>query len=419
MANTWDAVAQELQSAPLYVHPEAETELDEQGIPFNDDAQSAVLDSLQGTGSPIYVAVLPAAASDRSGAQSLYQAMGQADGTYLVIYADRNYSAGSTEFEGADDLAGQTLGAANGNLEAGITDFAGQADEHAQSGAAVGGSGSSDGSSGTSDGGGWLPLGVIAAVGGGGFLLYRRNKRSKERAQLTEVRTALDEDITAYGEQLTALDLDVQTTSAVPIEARQEYGRALDLYEQAKTAAQRAERPDDLQPVTHALEEGRWLLACVDARLKGEEPPERRLPCFFDPRHGPSVEDVEWAPAGGVTRTVPACAADAVRIKDGLDPESRLVSVGDGQMRPYWDAGPAYGGWAGGYFGGFIPGMLWGTMLGSAMSGPSYIDTGAAGGGGGFEGGGGDWGGGGGFDGGGGGWGGGDFGGGFDGGGGW
>lgn len=402
MANTWDEVAQELRRAPLYVHPEAETELDELGLSFDAAAQSAVLSSLNSTATAIYVAVLPASASDRSGAEYLYDAMDQSPGTYLAIYADRNYSAGSTKFSGADTLAEQTLGAADGDLEAGIIDFANQADEHAQSGEAVGGSGESDGS------GGWLPLGILAAVGGGGFLLYRRNKRTKERAQLAEVRTALDEDITAYGEQLSALDLDVRSTSTVPVEARQEYGRALDLYEEAKTAAERAERPDDLQPVTHALEEGRWLLACVDARLKGAELPERRLPCFFDPRHGPSVEDVEWAPAGGTIRTVPACAADAVRIKDGQDPESRLVSVGGGQMRPYWDAGPAYGGWAGGYFGGFMPGMLWGTMLGSAMSGPSYVDTG-----GGFDGGGGDWGGGGGFDGGGGDWGGFDGGGGF------
>ena len=33
--------------------------------------------------------------------------------------------------------------------------------------------------------------------------------------------------------------------------------------------------------------------------LDGRKPPERRPPCFFDPRHGPSSRDVEWAPPGG------------------------------------------------------------------------------------------------------------------------
>jgi hypothetical protein len=287
----------------------------------------------------------------------------------------------------------------------------------------AGGSAGTDGSSeGDSDGGnGWVPLGIIAAVGGGGFLLYRRNKRNKERAELEPVRAALDEDVTAYGEELAELDLDLRTPGAAPAEAQQEYARALDLYETAKTAATKVERATDLQPVTSTLDEGRWLLACVRARLAGEEPPERRLPCFFDPRHGPSVEDVQWAPPGGAPRDVPACAADATRIKDGLDPDVRLVSVGGGERRPYWDAGPAWGGWAGGYYGGFLPGILWGTLLGSSMGGwgaGGYYaggDTGGGdgggfdGGGGGFDGGG--WGGGG-FDGGG-------FGGGFDGGGGW
>ncbi len=242
---------------------------------------------------------------------------------------------------------------------------------------------------------GWIPLGIIAAAGGGGFLLYRRNKRNRERAELAPVRSALDEDVTAYGEELADLDLDVRSPGAVPEEAKQEYARALDLYENAKTQADKVERPGQLQPVTAALDEGRWLLASVRARLAGEEPPARRLPCFFDPRHGPSVEEVSWAPPGGVARDVPACAADATKIKDGLDPDVRLVPVGGGERRPYWDAGPAYGGWAGGYYGGFLPGILWGTVLGSSLTWGGYggeggYDSGAGdGGGGGFDGGGG------------------------------
>ncbi|SEE18554.1 hypothetical protein [Jiangella alba] len=401
MSSSLDDVAAALQSDPLYVDPAAVDELSELGVTFDSSAQSTARSAVEDASSTFYVAVLPAALANSGAAAALNQQLG--DGTYLVVFGDQRLSAGSTEFRDAEGMASQELGNASDNLGSGISDFVATAEQAISGQGSGGGTGSGSRDSG---GGGLLPLAILAAAGGGGFLLYRRNKRSKERAQLVQVRGALEEDITKYGERLSELDLDLRHDSKVPIEARNEYGRALDLYENAKTFADRAERPTDLKPVTTALEEGRWLLACVDARVKGEPIPERRLPCFFDPGHGPSVEDVDWAPIGGAPRTVPACAADAMRVKAGADPETRMVPVGDGERRPYYDAGPAYGGWAGGYFGGLLPGMLMGTMLGSALSNPVYIDGGGDGGG--FDGGGGDFGGGG-FDGGGGDWGGGGF----------
>ncbi|PZF79221.1 hypothetical protein C1I92_32240, partial [Jiangella anatolica] len=325
--------------------------------------------------------------SDITGAD-LGSAVGQS-GTYVVLRApDGRVNAASDVIRNANDVA---IGVADNasDVPSFVDGLVSQVNDLTSGQGS--GTGNDSGSSG-GGGGGLLPLAILAAAGGGGFLLYRRNKRSKERAQLEQVRGALDEDITKYGERLSELDLDLRHDSKIPLEARNEYGRALDLYENAKTFADRAERPTDLKPVTTALEEGRWLLACVDARVKGEPIPERRLPCFFDPGHGPSVEDVEWSPIGGAPRTVPACAADAMRVKAGADPETRMVPVGDGERRPYYDAGPAYGGWAGGYFGGLLPGMLIGTMLGSAMSSPIYVDGGGGDGGGwgGDSGGGGD-----------------------------
>jgi hypothetical protein len=420
MSTVYDQAAQAFKSGErLYVDDEALTEFSENGIEIDDAAQNAVRDRLESADTPIFLAVMPEAAQSAGNANDLGQATGE-HGTYVVLLSPNGLvdAASDTVPPGdADRIAAEASDAAGGDFE----EFGNQLVDELET-VEAGGSGDAGGSDGDSDGGsGWIPLGIIVAVGGGGFLLYRRNKRNKERAELEPVRAALDEDVTAYGEELAELDIDVRTPGAAPAEAQQEYARALDLYETAKTAADKVERPSDLQPVTSTLDEGRWLLACVRARLAGEEPPERRLPCFFDPRHGPSVEDVQWAPPGGAVRDVPACAADATRIKDGLDPDVRLVPVGDGERRPYWDAGPAWGGWAGGYYGGFLPGILWGTLLGSSMSGWGaggyYGDAGDAGGdGGGFDGGGG------GFDGGG--WGGGGFdgggfGGGFDGGGGW
>jgi hypothetical protein len=103
--------------------------------------------------------------------------------------------------------------------------------------------------------------------------------------------------------------------------------------------------------------------------------PERRPACFFDPRHGPSVRDVEWAPPGGQQRSVPACAACALRVEEGEEPQSRQVLVG-GAATPYWAAGPAFGG----YFGGFFPGLLLGELVGGVggfgWGGPASVDQG-------------------------------------------
>jgi hypothetical protein len=416
MSSVYDQAAQAFQSGErLYIDEAALTEFEDDGTEIDEGAQNAAREALDTASIPIFLAVLPESA--RNGSANDLGVATDIDGTYVAMLApDAAMDAASSTMPSGDarQVARDARDGSNGDLG----EFAEQLVEGLEEVDAGGSAGSGDGSAG---GSGWIPLGIIAAVGGGGFLLYRRNKRNKERADLEPVRAALDEDVTAYGEELAELDLDLRTPGAAPVEAQQEYARALDLYENAKTAAAKVERAGDLQPVTSTLDEGRWLLACVRARLAGEEPPERRLPCFFDPRHGPSVEDVQWAPPGGAVRDVPACAADATRIKDGLDPDVRLVPVGDGERRPYWDAGPAWGGWAGGYYGGFLPGILWGTLLGSSMSGwgaGGYYAGGDGGGdGGGFDGGGdgggfdgGGWGGGG-FDGGG-------FGGGFDGGGG-
>jgi hypothetical protein len=141
--------------------------------------------------------------------------------------------------------------------------------------------------------------------------------------------------------------------------AHRDYLAALDKYSDASSVFDRAATARQLAPVAESLEEGRHLMASAEARLEGKEPPERRPACFFDPRHGPSVRDVEWAPPGGRPRSVPACAADATRIEQGEEPDVRQVQV-RGRATPYWAAGPMYGG----YFGGFFPGLILGEMIG-------------------------------------------------------
>lgn len=378
MASVYDEVGSALQDDPLYVHPAAREELEAESRPFDSAAEAEARDSLLDAETPIRIAVLPAAmnASGDKEARQVADATGR-DGTYLVVFPNvRGSTATNTlPISDVEFAAAQASRGSDGDMEAFITDVVDRIEKVAAD--VAGDSSDGSGGAGADDGGaGYLPLAILLAAGGGGLLLYRRNKRQRELTQLKQVRGALDEDITAYGEELASLELDPRDGS-IPAEAREEYSTALDLYETAKSAAARAEAPGHLRPVTGALERGRWLLACVRARLNGENLPERRPPCFFDPRHGPSVADVTWTPAGGVPREVPACQADVVRLQEGEEPDSRLVTV-DGERRPYWEAGPAYSAWATGYYGAFLPAMLWGTMLGSAMAtGPAYADAGS------------------------------------------
>jgi type II secretory pathway pseudopilin PulG len=263
----------------------------------------------------------------------------------------------------------------------------------------------------------------------------RRRREIEDAEQLAAVKRAADEDVTAFGEELQQLGNDLAGHD-LDSGAQADYKRALDAYEDAKESVAAVRDPEEVRHVTEILEDGRYAMVCVQARVEGKPLPERRAPCFFNPQHGPSVTDVPWAPAGGVERDVPACALDAERVNAGADPDSRQVLVGSRRM-PYWQAGPGFAPWTAGYFGAFniLPALLVGTLIGGVMFAgePGYENVGADGsgsdGGGdaGGDGGGGDSGGydsgggydGGGYDGGGGGWNGGGFdAGGFDGGGG-
>ncbi|MGH8867847.1 MAG: hypothetical protein ACRDYU_07610 [Actinomycetes bacterium] len=217
----------------------------------------------------------------------------------------------------------------------------------------------------------WVLLIGLALLLTRTWLKARRDAARRKAAELEAVRRTAEEDVTRLGEEVAALDLD---TAGVSLDegGRQDWSRALDSYEVAKQALSAMTRPEDVRAVTEALEDGRYAAACVRARVDGRPLPVRRPPCFFNPQHGPSVEDVPWAPPGGVPRPVPSCAADAERVRAGAEPDERKVLV-DGRRRPYWQGGRAYAPYAGGYFGGFagsglLPGVLMGALIGGAFT---------------------------------------------------
>jgi hypothetical protein len=370
-----DRAAEALRLNSVYVDPDAERAISGTQA---DALREAIADERAG---PLYLAVLPADAAQEAGGDAsaalreLALAVGE-PGTYGAVVGE-SFRAGSTDGvlpQGqAGRLATEAIDAQRASgTTAVLDDFVRRVGEARAGGGESGGEGGS---------GGGFPglLLILLAVPAAVFAVSRRRRRRREHAEFEQVREVTREDVIALGQDIRALDLDMEMPNADP-EARQHYGLAVERYGQAEEALGRARRPEDLQPVTELLEEGRWAMEAARAEMEGHAAPERRSPCFFDPRHGPSVTDVEWSPPGGQPRPVPACAADAVRIGDGVDPGMRQVPV-NGQMVPYWQAGPAYAGWAGGFFGsGLLPGLFLGSMLGGGFGGlghPVDADAGA------------------------------------------
>ena len=188
----------------------------------------------------------------------------------------------------------------------------------------------------------WL-VAVLVAGGGGVAVLRRlsgrRTQRQADAEELAGVQAMADEDVTLLGEQLQRLGAD--QAGAMDEATRLDYQTALDAYESAKRAVPRLRSAEEVSTVVDTLSAGRYALACMTARLAGRPVPELRVPCFFNPQHGPSVRDVRWTQPGRGTRTVPACSQDAVRVTNGELPEIRQVRVG-AHLAPYWEAGDAY-----------------------------------------------------------------------------
>lgn len=359
-----DEAAAALTKGPVYVDPRMAGQ-------FPKAQADALAKKIKDADKPVFVAVLPRAAEYPPGTllRDLRTKTG-ISGVYAVELGN-GFNAGADPrvmpHSAVQNLVGSVKRSQYPDVGTRLNSFVDTAlkSAHGRAPSSWGGSGGSGFDTGTAIG-----LGVLVAVGGGGaYAIARRNRRRRaeeERAALEDLRVVVDEDITAFGEELDRLDFHPGEPGADDA-MRADYSHALDAYENAKTSMAAAGHPSEVRAVTQALEDGRFSLATLAARREGRPLPERRLPCFFDPRHGPSVADAAWAPEGGAQRTVPVCAADRSRLDDGREPLARTVRTASGD-RPYWDAGPTYGPWAGGYFGGgLLPGLLVGTLLGNVM----------------------------------------------------
>ena len=172
----------------------------------------------------------------------------------------------------------------------------------------------------------------------------RRRRREEELVAKDHWRTArtlMDEDVTVLGEQVAELHVDT-LGDALDSEGADHYRRALENYDQAKSLLAASETVEDVLAIEQVVADARYHRAAVLAIRDGDPLLERREPCFFNPQHGPSMQDVAWTPPGGTARTIAIGAADARRLAAGEEPLVRMVRVGD-RWVPWHLAGSVQG----------------------------------------------------------------------------
>src|SRR3990170_4912664 len=123
-----------------------------------------------------------------------------------------------------------------------------------------------------------LGLLVVVAVIAGVVMIAGRSRRARaverKNAELEPVKKLAFEDITALGVELQELDLEMAGRE-LDAGMNADYQRALDAYEAAKTAGDRLTEPEQIRHVTEILEDGRYAIACVQARVAGRPLPTR------------------------------------------------------------------------------------------------------------------------------------------------
>ena len=199
---------------------------------------------------------------------------------------------------------------------------------------------------------------LLALVGGAGLvwlgfrLRARRARGRQQSADLVELRKLCDEDIGLLGDELRRLDAEAATHP--PDDAsRDDLQAARDAHKTAQQTVGWVTDANEIGSVTETLASGHYALACVQARVEGRPVPKLRVPCFFNPQHGPSVFEVAFTAVGHGTHKVPACASDVARHRTKEKPQIRMVEVG-GRRVPYYEAGDAFAPYGAGYFTGDV-----------------------------------------------------------------
>lgn len=176
---------------------------------------------------------------------------------------------------------------------------------------------------------------TIVAVRG---WLRRRRRVADDREVAEALRPALTEEVIELEQRVGSLPTYTGDPEApVAVATR----RVLDLVEDARhrlDKPSRMDQPEEAEEVTERLAEARYQLTVITALTAGLPAPGRTPPCFFDPRHGPSIDQRPFTPETGKERSVPVCAGCRERLDHQQTPQIRTLTQ-DGKVVFYWDAG--------------------------------------------------------------------------------
>ena len=280
-----DRAANALRGDPVYVDPLAR--------PTLTAAQADRLrESIDTTGAgPMYIAVLPAAAVREAGGQPAQVVAELArtlrrDGTYATVAGGR-FRAGSSVL-GRGEAARLATEAFRDSRQRGLAatleDFVGTGWGRRRAARAASTAAGETGHRRRGAGRAARAAGRRGRRCGPGRAVALA-PRARERAdQVAELREAADDDLVALGDDVRSIDLDVEMPGADP-RAREAAGtRPWAAYERAERLLGTATQPQDFARITETIAgrppgDGGGSRAYLD----GREPPEPRLPCFFDP----------------------------------------------------------------------------------------------------------------------------------------
>ncbi len=248
-----------------------------------------------------------------------------------------------------------------------VTDSLGGASAPADTGSD---SGTSGGSTSTSSEPADIPWGPIAGVGAlgvvglGGASLYQRRKAEKAAEQNLEVaRAEMHEQLSAIAQMV--FDLNDRVTLNDDADTTLRFQEASVKYNDLKDKVDLIENGPDMAEFNDEVDQLRWQLDWVEAKLDGRplpaepvpnEPPivpqtsdatsekvrARRGTCFFDPDHRPGTVPAT-VDTGSESHDVLICRECSRRLENGETPEPRIVQVGRRQM-PAARAPLGYGG---------------------------------------------------------------------------